>query len=109
LQDAFVGNKITFGLIHNGQNLTSGEIEPVLSDNGYIAKFSSDEVVELGDYYINQATQKIDIKLLHARFPLNSLVIGDQPNQLAFVTIQGKSGYAGADFWTFNDWVVTPI
>ncbi len=99
---AFAGQPVEFQMQHQGQAIIRADLEKNLQDKGYRLQESAGAVKQAGDYFIEE--NNIRIILLPARYPVNTLVVDDQ-GHMAFVTIQGKSGSQGANYWTVEKWI----
>ncbi|MBF0512149.1 MAG: hypothetical protein HQL13_07480 [Candidatus Omnitrophica bacterium] len=99
---AFRFKPVEFTLESQGETLERFDLEKELNGFGYVQKEQKSQVLKPGDYYIEK--EKIQIVLLPARYPLSTLVVGEN-QELALVSIQGKSSRLGADYWTVGQWI----
>ena len=103
LNKAFEGDVVRFSLNDNGRLLIKDEVALLMENNGYIIQDELKEIHNPGDFYIRDGY--VYLILLPAKYPVNTLVISDDGQHMAFVSVQGKSGHLGANYWTFYSWV----
>lgn len=104
LNRAFDDKPLTFRLVlQSGEAIDDREtFEKVLSEFGYKAVASAEEVKVRGDYFISG--DSITFIFQPAVYPVNALAVSADGKHAAIVTIPGKSGNIGATYETVYEW-----